>query len=172
MKRIIALVVCVFAFGTVAAAWADDVAVSKMALMTFEGAAQINAPAAKVWTALTDKDKAMSWCPMWKNAKSPQPLTKVGNTMEFVDDWKNAGKSVVIYVDAGKELRIAHVPDNGSYMCQAKIVLTPDGNTTHVKVTEQYSDAFDAPTDKDTAAMTQKEIAAMLAALKGAAEKM
>ncbi|HEX5131119.1 MAG TPA: SRPBCC domain-containing protein [Candidatus Krumholzibacteria bacterium] len=173
MLRIMAVFACLtlMGVGVVHVVQAETVAVSRMSLMTFETDATINAPAAKVWTSLTDADKAMSWCPLWKSAKDPQPLTKVGNTITFVDDWQNVGKSVVIFVDPNKELRLAHVPDDGSYVCQLRVVLTPAEGGTRVHVTEQYSDALDAPTDKDTAAKTQAEIAGYVAALKAAAEK-
>jgi len=50
------------------------------------------------------------------------------------------------------------------------VLLTPAGDGTKVHVTEQYSDALDAPTDKDTAAMMKKEVAASLEALKNLVE--
>ncbi|HEU4363929.1 MAG TPA: SRPBCC domain-containing protein [Candidatus Krumholzibacteria bacterium] len=170
MRRlfVFAFVLVSFAAGL---ARAQDVSVSKLALMNFDGNVVIDAPATAVWSALTDADKAMSWCPLWKSAKNPQALTKVGNSIAFVDQWNNAGKSVVILADAGRELRLAHVPDDGSYVCQVKIVLAPSGSGTKVSVTEQYSDALDAPTDKDTALTMQKEIGSYLTALKSLAEK-
>ncbi len=171
MKRSIFVALFVWAMVGSVVARAGDVQVSKMALMTFSGEVQIAATPADVWAALTDKDKAVSWCPMWKDASNRQPLAQVGNSMDFVDEWKNPGKSVVIFVDEGKELRLAHVPNDGSYVCQLKIVLTPEGNATRVAATEQYSDALDAPTDKDTAAMMKTEMASYLAGLKAVAEK-
>jgi uncharacterized protein YndB with AHSA1/START domain len=170
MRRIIVALLSIVSLSA-GLARADTVSVSKLALMTFDADGQINAPVAKVWASLTDADKAMSWCPLWKGATNPQPLTQVGNTMTFVDAWNNAGKSVVIFVDPGKELRVAHVPDNGSYVCQVKMVLTPVAGGTRIHVTEQYSDALDVPTDKDTAATTRKEIGAYVAALKAMSEK-
>lgn len=150
---------------------AQDLAVSKMALMTFEGDMMVQAPPAAVWSALTDADKVQSWCPLWKDAKMTKSLTAVGQTLDFMDDYGNAGKSVVIYLDPGKELRLAHVPDNGSYVCQAVIRLTPDGTGTKVHFSEQYSDAPDAPLDKDTAAQSKVEMEGYLKAFKDLAEK-
>jgi len=113
----------------------DDVAVSKMALITVDGSVEIDAAPAKVWSALTDADKV-----------------------------------VVIYVDAGKELRLAHVPDSGSYLCQARFTVSGQGTHTLVHVTEQYSDALDVPTDRDTA-ISKQMIAKYLGELKVLAEK-
>ena len=78
---------------------------------------------------------------------------------------------MVVYVSLGKELRVAHVPDNGSYACHVQLKFTPKGKATPVEVTEQYSDAREAPVDKDTAARTKEEIAGYLGALKTLAEK-
>jgi uncharacterized protein YndB with AHSA1/START domain len=152
-------------------AGAQSMQVSKMALVTFDGEAQIQASPQAVWTALTDVKSAQSWCPMWKDAKNPKPLTSVGAAVAFTDDYGNSGKSVVLFADPAKELRLAHVPDNGSYVCQTRITLTPDGTGTRVHLTEQYSDALDVPVDKDTAAKTKTELEASLVALKTLAEK-
>ena len=153
-------------------AHAGEIAVSKQALMTFEGAVRIAAPPAKVWQAMTDADKAVSWCPLWKNAESAEALTRLGASVDFLDQWENPGRSVVVFVDAERELRLAHVPNDGSYVCQVKLQLTPAGEATDVHVTEQYSDALDAPVDKDTAAEMKKEIAGYLEDLRLLAEKI
>jgi uncharacterized protein YndB with AHSA1/START domain len=151
-------------------AWAQSAKMSKMALMTCEAQIEIKATPAQVWKALTDADKVQSWCPLWKAAAQVKPLTSVGQTIAFKDDWGNVGKSVVIFVDAGKELRVAHVPDNGSYLCQTRFVIAPGAQGTVVHVTEQYSDAMDVPTDADTATQTQKSMEDTLASLKKIAE--
>jgi len=150
---------------------AQDLAVSKMALMTFEGDMMVQAPPAVVWSTLTDADKVQSWCPLWKNAKMAKALTAVGQSLDYMDEYGNAGKSVVIYLDPGKELRLAHVPDNGSYVCQAVIQLTADGAGTQVHFSEQYSDAIEAPLDKDTAVQSKLEMETYLKAFKDLAEK-
>lgn len=149
----------------------DGVAVSKMALITCEGSTQIDATPSVVWTALTDADMAQQWCPYWKDAEATHALTKVGQTISYTDNWGNTGKSVVIYAKPNQELRVAHVPDDGSYVCQTKFVLQPNGENTAVTVTEQYSDNLDVPTDRDTAAQVKKEIESYIASLKAVAEK-
>jgi uncharacterized protein YndB with AHSA1/START domain len=172
MRRIMVLLILVCLAAGVTVVVADDVTVSKMALMTFNGATEIAAPPAKVWSALTDADKVQSWCPMWTQPPmGAKSLASMGATVAFKDEYGNTGKSVVIYVDPTKELRLAHVPDNGSYVCQVKFILEGKGGATVVKVTEQYSDAMDVPTDRDTALTTKNEIAKSLSDLKVMAEK-
>lgn len=140
--------------------------ISKMALVTFEGNVDLEASASQVWQALTAPDKVQSWCPYWKSAKASEPLDAVGRTITYMDSWGNGGKSVVLYAEKNKELRIAHVPNDGSYVCQAKFQLQPKGAMTTVFVTEQYSDALDVPTDRDTAAKSKDEILGYMTALK------
>ncbi len=167
----ILITLLIIASGMVSVAHSQNLAVSKLALMTFEGKMEIKASPAQVWAALTDADKAQSWCPYWKTAKATQPLTAVGRTIEYMDSWGNGGKSVVIYAEQAKELRVAHVPNDGSYVCQVKFILEPKGNTTVVSVTDQYSDKLEVPVDKDTAAQVKQEITKYMAALKTLVEK-
>jgi uncharacterized protein YndB with AHSA1/START domain len=151
---------------------ADNLTVSKMALVTIDGSIDIAAPPAKVWAALTDADKVQSWCSMWTLPPAGgKSLATIGNTVTFKDEYGNTGKSVVLYVDPMKELRIAHVPDNGSYVCQAKFILEGKGSATTVTVKEQYSDDMNVPVDHDTALKSKNGIAKSLADLKAMAEK-
>jgi len=170
MRKILVLVcLSLFAVPSIAA---DNVAVSKMALVTLDGSVDIAAPVAKVWATLTDADKVQSWCPMWSSPPAGgKSLTAVGNSVAFKDDWGNSGTSVVVFVNPMKELRIAHVPENGSYMCQVKFMLENSGAGTSVKVVEQYSDDMNVPTDKDTALQMKNEIAKYMSDLKAMAEK-
>jgi uncharacterized protein YndB with AHSA1/START domain len=164
-----AVAMCVMGVGV---ARGDAVSVSKMALVTVDGSIEVGAPAARVWAALTDADKVRSWCPLWRKAPAvARPLTTLGASIAFEDEYGNTGKSVVIFVDPAHELRVAHVPDNGSYLCQTKFVLSGKGSATVIRATEQYSDALDVPTDRDTAVSTRNEIAQYLNDLKAISEK-
>lgn len=171
MKTMIGSVLLVAALGLAGTAAAQDVAVSKMAFMTFKGNVTIQASPAAVWSVLTSAEKAHSWCPVWKAGKMAKPLTTVGTTIDYADEYGNTGKSVVLYVDPEKELRVANVPNNGSFVCQTSVQLTPQGNGTLLQVTEQYSDAMDAPVDTDTAAKTKTEMDGYLKSLKNLVEQ-
>jgi hypothetical protein len=94
----------------------------------------------------------------------------VGQSINFVDEWSNAGKSVVLFVDKYKELRVAHTPNDGSYVCQVKFKLEPKGTGTVVTVVDQYSDDLSVPLDKDTAAKVKEGTTKYMAALKAAVE--
>ena len=132
---------------------------------------EIAAPPGAVWARLTQGKSLVTWCPVWKNpANAKATLAKVGDVLDYSDQWGNGGRSVVTYLAPSKELRIAHEPNDGSYLCQAKITLTPKGTGTVVRYVEQYTDES-APADLDaTAKKMESEMAATLASLKKSAE--
>ncbi len=133
---------------------------------------EIGAPPAAVWTYVTTGKNMVTWCPVWKSpANATIHLTKVGDALDFTDQWGNGGRSIVTYVARDKELRVAHEPNDGSYMCQAKITLTASGAGTAVNYTEQYTDESAAKDFEATAQKMQATMAQMLAALKKGAEK-
>jgi uncharacterized protein YndB with AHSA1/START domain len=153
-----------------AAAPPDD-GISKLALVRIEVSSRIEAPASRVWSVLTGAKTAPSWCPLWTDPPlTPGPLDVVGRSIRFRDEFGNEGLSVVIRAAAPKELGIAHVPDNGSYLCQTTISLTAQGRRTSLRVIEQYSDQLDVPVDRDTATGTRDGIRRYVAELKRLAE--
>jgi len=134
--------------------------------------AQIAAPPAAVWTQLTTGKSLVTWCPMWKSeANAAVNLSKVGDALDFTDDWGNGGRSVVTYLAKNKELRVAHEPADGSYMCQAKIILEPKDGGTVVRYVEAYTDESEAADRKATAEKMTADMASTLKALKAQAEK-
>lgn len=133
---------------------------------------EIAAPPAAVWAKLTSGESLVKWCPMWKTeANGKVNLTKVGDTLEFNDSWGNAGRSIVTFYEKDKELRMAHEPANGSYMCQAKMQLTQKGDGTLVRYTEAYTDESSEKDREATAVQATAEMKGTLTALKAAAEK-
>jgi len=165
------LLISILLFGIVTVAFGQSVTVSKMALMTFTGTMEVKATPAQVWAALTDGGKIQSWYPGWKGATGVKSLAMIGASISYKDEWGNPGKSVVIYAAKDKELRLAHVPDDGSYLCQVKFKLEAKRTGTTVTAADQYSDNLDVPLDKDTAATAKASMMKYLAELKAAAEK-
>jgi len=159
------------ALATCVPATVSGAEISKMALVGIDVTTEVDAPAARVWSILTDPAQAPSWCPLWSSPGSTaERLDEVGSTIHYRDEYGNEGRSVILYVEAPRELRIAHVPDNGSYVCQASIKLVANGRKTTLAVTEQYSDQLDVPIDRDTATSTRDTIEKYVAALKSLAE--
>jgi len=134
--------------------------------------AEVMAPPATVWTFMTTGKNFVTWCPEWKSSRNAAiNLTRVGDSVEYTDAWGNGGRSIVTYLVKAKELRVAHEPAKGDYVCQAKFTLTPTAHGTMVRYWDQYSDES-APKDQDaTAAKVEAEMTSTLAALKQAVEK-
>jgi uncharacterized protein YndB with AHSA1/START domain len=137
-----------------------------------EASTTIAAPPARVWAFVTKGKDLVTWCPMWKSqANVKVSLKKVGDVLDYTDQWGNGGRSIVTYLVPDKQIRVAHEPNDGSYMCQAKLTLTAKGTSTLVQYSEQYTDAS-SPTDlAATAGKMNVEMNQTLQALKTAVEK-
>ena len=75
------------------------------------------------------------------------------------------------YLAKDRELRVAHEPTKGDYMCQAKIVLERSGPGTRVHLWEQYTDESSPADMQATAQKMETELASTLAALKKGLER-
>jgi len=132
---------------------------------------EIAAKPTAVWDYMTSGATLVTWCPYWKSPDNKNvDLDAVGAVLEFTDDWGGGGRSIVTYLDPGKELRVAHEPNDGSYMCQSKLVLTPGESGTKVVYDEQYTDDQDAKNREATAAKMQTSMEETLATLKSGVE--
>lgn len=152
----------VLALAPLAQAKHEKVAVVRLHVQT-----EVAAPPAAVWAHMTTGKNLVTWCPEWKSAENAEvDLTEVGDVLDYTDAWGNGGRSVVTYLEKDKELRVAHEPTKGDYMCQAKLVLTPAGKATTVHYWEQYTDESEPKDLEATAAKMESEMAATLAALK------
>ncbi len=133
--------------------------------------AEIAAPPAAVWAQLTHGKNLVTWCPVWKNAANAKvTIARVGDVLDYTDAWGNGGRSVVTFLAPNREIRIAHEPADGSYLCQAKLVLTAKGKGTAVEYVEQYTDESPPADLAATAKKTESEMSETLVALKRAAE--
>jgi hypothetical protein len=120
-----------------------------------------------VWAHITTGRNLVTWCPQWKSAKnSTVTLSHVGDVLDYTDEWGHGGHSVVTYLKKGEELRVAHEPTAGDYMCQAKLILAPTAKGTNVALWDQYTDESSPVDLAATADKMEKELAATLAALK------
>jgi uncharacterized protein YndB with AHSA1/START domain len=132
----------------------------------------VAAPPAAVWEYVTSGSHFATWCPEWKApANAKIHLTRIGDVVDYRDAWGNGGRSIVTYFDRNHELRVAHEPSKGDYMCQAKVVLEPSGNGTIVHFWEQYTDESGPKDLAATADKMQNEFVANLAALRSSIEK-
>jgi len=128
--------------------------------------ADIPAPPAAVWKQLTVGKNLVTWCPLWSaEGNASVDLTQVGDVLDFTDSYGNGGVSVVTYIDPGKEIRVAHEPTDGSYMCESTLRIAPTEKGTHVAYVEIYTDESPATDRTATAEKSQKEMNDTLEAL-------
>ena len=157
---------------TTALAQAASADMKQIPVVRLESSIDVAAAPQAVWSYLTSGRNYVTWCPRWAApANAKLNLTKVGDVLDFKDEWGNGGRSIVTFYAAGKELRVSHEPDNGSYVCQARVVLTPSGNMTNVKFVEQYTDESSAADLQATAAKVEAGMKETLANVKKAVEK-
>lgn len=140
-------------------------------MMRLTASTDIAAPPAAVWSAVTTGKNLVTWCPVWKSPRNAAvSLAKVGDVLDFTDAWGNGGRSIVTFLAKDKEIRVAHEPNDGAYVCQARFTIAPAAAGSRVTWLEQYTDESAAKDAEATAAKTQAEMAAGLAALKKLAE--
>lgn len=154
--------VALFSFVLVSSALAAE----EITAVRYQVAKEIKAPPAKVWMHLTSGKSLVAWCPMWKkDTNQSATLGKVGDSIDFTDEYGNGGRSVVTFIAKEKEVRVAHEPANGSYICQARIMIEPTAAGTRVTLVEQYTDGSKPEDRKATAAKSQAAMEAALSSL-------
>ena len=140
-------------------------------VMRVHAEVEVMAPPAVVWSHLTGGKNLVTWCPQWKSPKNAAVnLTRVGDVLDYTDEWGNGGRSIVTYMVRDRELRVAHEPTKGDYMCQGKFMLTPTASGTVVHLWDQYTDESSPADMAATAGKMETELAQTLAALKKSCE--
>ncbi len=144
----------------------------QVAFVKIHATARIAAPPSVVWAHVTQGRNLVTWCPEWKAAGNARvTIAHIGDVLDYTDAFGNGGRSVVTFLVPNRELRVAHEPVKGDYVCQAKFVLTPVAGGTKVDFWDCYSDAS-VPADlKATEGKMDAEAAATLAALKQQVEQ-
>jgi outer membrane protein OmpA-like peptidoglycan-associated protein len=124
-----------------------------------------------VWGWITNGKNLVTWCPVWKSGENAKVhITKIGDVLDFSDEWGNGGRSIVTFVNKDKELRVAHEPDNGSYMCQSKFLVAATPTGAHVTWVEQYTEEQPPAIADKNASDMELQMSATLQALKGGVE--
>jgi hypothetical protein len=161
----------VVAAALLAIALASPAPAARVQAMRLTAEADVVASPDAVWDWIANGKNLVTWCPVWKSEENAKvEISKVGDVLDFTDEWGNGGRSVVTYLEKGKELRVAHEPDNGSYVCQSKFTLAPTSTGTHVTWVEQYTDDQPAEAADATAADMQAGMSVTLEALKAGVE--
>lgn len=111
----------------------------KLTGQDFTGEIIINASPQAVWAVLTDLQKFSGIMGIEYNGAAKK-MEKVGDNapVKFGGD---IGAWILVYAKAAAELRYAWEPDNGSYLCQERWLLTPSGKSTKVSYEDRYTES-------------------------------
>jgi len=117
----------------------SQVANKKLTGQDFTGEVTINATPQQVWAVLTDLQKFSSVMGIeYKGAA--KKLEKVGDSAP-VNYGGDSGMWILVYARPGSELRYSWEPDNASYLCQERWILTPAGKGTKVQYEDRYTES-------------------------------
>jgi uncharacterized protein YndB with AHSA1/START domain len=138
----------------------------KLTGQDFTGEITISAGPQAVWAVLTDWQKVSNILGLeYKGAA--KKMMKVGDNAaaKYGGD---TGSWILVYAKPSSELRYAWEPDNGSYLCQARWLLTPAGNGTKVSYEDRYTES--GPQTAEAIAEQIKSYNQALARLKSVCE--
>ena len=105
----------------------------------FEGEVVVNAPPEKVWSVLTNLEQFCGFMD-FQFLSGNRQVAVIGDSARM-KVWGDQCTYLVTYAEAGRELRLALEPDNASYICQKRWVLSPEGETTRVRLIDRYSES-------------------------------
>lgn len=112
---------------------------TKLTGQSFKGEVIVDASPQAVWTALTDVQK-LSDLENFKYQGAPKKLTKVGDSVSL-EVFGDQGTLILTYAKPDEELRYTWEPDNASYLCQDRWVISSSENGTKVTYEERYTES-------------------------------
>ena len=149
------------------AALASAVGFKSGALITIPGKFEIKAPPAAVWATLTTWD-GFGTLTGFKPAGSQKSFSKIGDSTA-AQVWDDKGTLVVTGLVPQKELRVAWEPENASYLCAKRVVLTSSAGGTSLEYWDRYTD--EQPTADETARKVAADTVQHVAAFRKMVEK-
>jgi len=128
---------------------AEVMPVRRAALVFIPSRMEIQAPPARVWSVVcsTRGFEALTGFATGPGA-AKRVLSRLGDSMP-ASIWSDKGRLVVTGFAPQKELRVAWEPENASYLCSTRIVLTRSAGGTTLEMWDRYSD--DQPNVDETA---------------------
>ncbi|MFQ5602509.1 MAG: SRPBCC family protein [bacterium] len=106
---------------------------------SFSGEITINATPDRVWEVLTDVAQ-LTEILGYEYMGGARKFADVGNRAA-VKAWGDPGGFMLVRADQNKELRFNLDPENGSYICNCRWVLSKSGNGTRVWFEERYTES-------------------------------
>ena len=147
----------------------DVQTVKQTALISITAHLDLKAGPAKVWSVLANVESFGAL-----TGFKPDPAGK-GHSFSRLGDsvaasiWGDKGYLIVTTFNPGRELRVTWEAENGSYLCEKRIVLAGSGTGTSMDYMDRYSD--DQPNAAETAQKVREETVASVAAFRALVEK-
>ena len=134
---------------------------------SFSGEITIDAAPDRVWEVLTDVSQ-LTEIMGYEYVGEAKKFSKVGDEAQ-VKVWGDAGSFTLIRANLSKELRFNLDPENGSYICNCRWILSTSGQGTKVWFEERYTES--GPQTKEDLEAQVKDFNEMFKKLKIKAEK-
>ena len=136
---------------------AEVLPTKKAAMVFIPSKMELKAPPEKVWTTLCSM-KGFSMLTGFKSDSLSRRVTffRVGD-LERASIWSDKGRLVVTDFVPQKELRVTWEPDNASYLCSKRFLLSKTETGTTLEMWDRYTD--DQPTVDETAKKVAAETA-------------
>ncbi len=134
---------------------------------SFSGEITVNAASSQVWAVLTDAGQ-LTQIMGYEYVGGTKKFNKVGDEAR-VKVWGDASSFVLIRANRPKELRFSLDPENWTYICNGRWILSRSGKGTKVSFAERYTES--SPQSKEDLEAQVKETNEMLRRLKLKAEE-
>ena len=139
----------------------------KIGGQSFSGDITINATPDQVWDVLTNAAQ-LTEIMGYEYSSGAKKFKKVGDEVQ-VKVWGEGSSFILIRSNTNKELRFNLDPENATYICSCRWILTKSGSGTKVWFGERYTES--GPQTKEDIDSQVKESNEMLKRLKMKVEK-
>jgi hypothetical protein len=106
---------------------------------SFSGEVTINASPDQVWAVLTDVGQLTEICG-YEYVGGAKTFSNVGDEAQ-VRVWDEPGSFMLVRANNNKELRFNLDPEDGSYICNCRWILSKSGDGTKVWFEERYTES-------------------------------
>ena len=106
---------------------------------SFSGEVTINASPDQIWGVLTDASQLTEICG-YEYVGGAKTFSKVGDRAQVMV-WGEPGSFMLTRATGEKELRFNLDPENGTYICSCRWVLSKSGDGTKVWFEERYTES-------------------------------
>ncbi|RMF58838.1 MAG: SRPBCC domain-containing protein [Calditrichaeota bacterium] len=106
---------------------------------SFSGEITLQASPEEVWNVLTNVSQ-LTDIMGYEYVGGAKSFARVGSKAQ-VKVWGDNSGFMVVRADKNRELRFNLDPDNGSYICNCRWVLSKSGNGTKVQFVERYTES-------------------------------